>query len=80
MLINGEEFFTVKEMAERLEKTNAAVKQLLHKYDLKPVSKDAIYNQAAFEKLKEIPPWGWVKGRPRKVAAEPDKPVSKAPK
>jgi hypothetical protein len=70
MIINGEEYFTVKEMAESLEKSNAAVKQLLHKYDLKPVSKDAIYTKAAFDKLKEIPPWGWVKGRSRKKPEE----------
>jgi len=62
MIINGKEFLTVREMAEMLEKTPMAVKQLLRTKGIKPVSKDALYNIEALETLKTAPP----PGRPRK--------------
>jgi len=66
MIINGKEFLTVREMAERLKKTMIAVKQLLRTKGIKPVSKDALYDFAALEVLENAPP----PGRPRKPKLE----------
>jgi len=66
MLINGEEFLTVRDMAERLNKKTDAVKKLLHNAGLKPISRDALYPVKAFEVIKNAPP----PGRPPKPKAE----------
>ena len=60
--MNGKEFLTVKEMAERLGKTTTNVKQLLRNAGKKPVCKDAIYDIEAYEVIKDAPP----PGRPKK--------------
>ena len=80
MIINGKEFFTVVEMAELLSKKKTAVRQLLHNKGIKPVSKDALYAKEAYETLKEIPPWGWVKGKSRKETELEPTSVSKGRK
>ena len=72
MIINGKEFLTVRDMADRLNKNTDAVKKLLHNAGLKPISRDALYPIEAFNTIKDAPP----PGRPPK--AKPDK--SKAPK
>ena len=72
MFINGKEFLTVEEMAERLGKNKPAIRQLLHNKGHKPVSKDALYAVEAFDEIKNIPPWGWPKGKARKAKEEPE--------
>ena len=62
MTINGKEFLTVKEMAERLNKKPSAVKMLLHLAGEKPVSKDALYDMRSFDAIKNKPG----PGRPKK--------------
>ena len=79
MFINGKEFLTVEEMAEKLGKKKPAVRQLLFNAGEKPVSKDALYAIESFKKIKDAPAWGWPKGKPRKVK-EPEKPVRKPKK
>ena len=69
MLINGEEFFTVKDMEERLEIEPSAVKVRLHTAGEKPISKDALYSLKSFEVIRNVPG----KGRPKKITQE-DKP------
>jgi hypothetical protein len=71
MFINGKEFMTVADMAEREKKTANAIKLLLHKKDIRPISKDALYPIEAYEAIKDAPP----PGRPKKVATA--KPASK---
>jgi len=74
MDINGKEFITVHEMAERLGKKKYAVQKLLQNYGLKPISKDALYPIEAFEAIKNAP----APGRPpKKPASEP--PQEEAP-
>jgi len=65
MFINGKEFLTVRDMAERENKTPDSIKKLLHRKDLRPISKDALYPIEAYEAIKEAK-----LGRPRKQ--EPD--------
>jgi len=62
MFINGKEFLTVKDMAERLKKNKSAVKTLLFRYGYEPVSIDALYSVEAYEAIKDAPP----RGRPKK--------------
>ena len=62
MFINGSEFLTVKEMADRLRKNRSAVKTLLFRYGYEPISRDALYPAEAFEAIKEAP----LRGRPKK--------------
>jgi hypothetical protein len=63
MIINGEEFLTVRDMADRLNKNTDAVKKLLHNAGLKPISRDALYPIEAYNAIKDAPP----PGRPRTV-------------
>jgi len=58
MTVNGKEYITIKEMAERLGKKPNAVKQLLYNAGIKPVSRDALYEMEAFEAIKDAPPPG----------------------
>jgi benzoyl-CoA reductase/2-hydroxyglutaryl-CoA dehydratase subunit BcrC/BadD/HgdB len=62
MFINGKEFLTVRDMAERLNKNKEAVKKLLHNAGQKPISRDALYPVEAFNAIKDAPG----KGRPKK--------------
>jgi hypothetical protein len=75
MFINGKEFLTVKNMAEKLGKETSAVKSLLFRYGIEPISRDALYSIEAFNAIKDAPG----KGRPKK-AATPNKPASKKTK
>jgi hypothetical protein len=76
MFINGKEFLTVRDMAERLEKNASAVKTLLFRYGFEPISRDALYPVEAFNTIKNAPG----KGRPKKAKVEPANPVSKVKK
>ena len=58
MIVNGKEYITIKEMAERLGKKPNAVKQLLYNANIKPVSREALYELEAFEEIKYAPPPG----------------------
>jgi predicted ArsR family transcriptional regulator len=66
MVVNGEEFLTVKEMAEKLGITPNTAKHRLFQLGIKPVSTDAIYDKAAMEAIRNVPG----KGRPRKPKPE----------
>jgi hypothetical protein len=75
MNINGREFFTIREMAEKLGKEYFAVKQALFRAGIKPVTTESLYDEKAFNAIKNSPG----KGRPKKAA--PEKPAkSKKPK
>jgi predicted ArsR family transcriptional regulator len=63
------EGLTIKEMAEILGIAPAAVKQRLFVAQIKPMTKDAVYDKSALEAIRDVPG----KGRPRKKAGE-DKP------
>jgi len=69
MIINGKEFLTVKELAKRSKRTPKAVKQFLYREDIKPVSKDAIYEIEALDALLNAPP----PGRPKNDIKKPKK-------
>jgi len=62
MVINGKEFLTVRDMAERLGKKTSAVKTLLFRYGCEPISRDALYPIEAYQAIKDSPG----KGRPKK--------------
>jgi hypothetical protein len=66
MIINGVEFFTVKDLSEKLEIETSAIKMRLHRAGIKPVSKDALYTEEALRILLETPG----KGRPPKAKPE----------
>ena len=73
MKVNGQEFITVLEMAKRLGIPPNTVKQRLFQHDIKPVSKDALYELSALEAIKNVEI-----GRPKKtVAPESAKPRAK---
>jgi hypothetical protein len=79
MFINGKEFLTVRDMAEKLGKKASAIKTLLFRYGFEPLSRDALYPMEAFNAIKDAPG----KGRPRKVPPVPEppaKPVAKRKK
>ena len=61
MRVNGKEYITVKEMADRLKIEPNTVKQRLYQHDIKPVSKDALYELSALETIKDT-----TMGRPKK--------------
>ena len=62
--MNGKEYITIKEMAEKLGKKPNAVKQLLYNANIKPVSREALYDLEAFETIKKAPS----PGRPKNPA------------
>ena len=68
MEINGKVVWTVKEMAEALGiKPNTVVQRLFQK-GIKPLSKDAIYDESALEHIRNFGPKGF---QPKKPAPEP---------
>ena len=75
MLINGKEFFTVKEMAGRIGISANTTKHRIFELGLKPVSKDALYTAEDLEAIRNVPG----KGRP-KSKPEPAKPAIKGKK
>ena len=64
--IKGEEFFTIREMADILEKDRFAIRQALFRAGIEPVSSEALYDNSALEYLRNVPG----KGRPKKAEAE----------
>ena len=60
------EGLTIKEMAEILGIDPTAVKQRLFVAKIKPITKDAVYDRAALEAIRNVPS----KGRPRKKKPE----------
>jgi predicted ArsR family transcriptional regulator len=54
MLINGKEFFTVKEMADELGISPNTAKHRIFQLGIKPVSTDALYDKSTFEALKKV--------------------------
>jgi len=72
MFINGIEFLTIREMAERLEIKPSAVKVRLHVAGETPISKDALYSIKSFNAIKD----SLGKGRPKKATV----PAKKAKK
>jgi predicted transcriptional regulator len=67
VIINNKEFFTVREMAEKLGRTTNTVKQQLFNKNIKPVAADAIYEASALDAIRNVRS----KGRPPK-AKPPD--------
>ena len=65
-MINGKEFFTVKDMAERLGISSNTAKHRIFELGIKPVSKDALYTEEDFEAIRNVPG----KGRPPKAKPE----------
>jgi predicted ArsR family transcriptional regulator len=77
MIVNGKEFLTVKEMAERLEISPNTAKHRLFQAGIAPTTKDALYDEAALEAIRNVPG----KGRPAKDKPEvPAKPKKGRPK
>jgi hypothetical protein len=62
MKVNGQEYITIQEMAKKLGIPPNTVKQRLFQHEIKPVSKDALYELSSLEAIKNIP-----MGRPKKV-------------
>ena len=65
--VSGDEFFTVEYMSKNSGKNKEAVKKILHRIEIDPVEKNAIYEKKAWDKVKETPG----KGRPKKAKADP---------
>jgi predicted ArsR family transcriptional regulator len=66
MVVNGKEFLTVKEMAEKLGISPNTAKHRIFQLGIKPVSTDALYEVSTLEAIRNVPG----RGRPKK-AAEP---------
>jgi hypothetical protein len=67
------EGLTISEMAEILGKTPNTVTQRLFVANIKPKTKEAIYDKSALEAIRNVPG----KGRPKK---QPEKPINKSKK
>jgi hypothetical protein len=65
-------YYTVQEMAAIEGSSSKTINQRLFRAGIKPVAHDALYDQAAFDAIKNPPP----PGRPKKaqVAHKPDAP------
>lgn len=76
MKVNGQEFITIQEMSKKLGVEPNTVKQRLFQHNIKPVSKDALYELSAFDVIKNVE-----MGRPKKTAGkEAAKPKAAKPK
>jgi hypothetical protein len=53
---------TITEMAKKLGITYLTAKQRLLRLGIKPISKEALYDESALEAISHVPP----KGRPKK--------------
>jgi predicted ArsR family transcriptional regulator len=62
MLVNGKEFFTVREMAEKLGISPNTAKHRIFQLGIEAVSKDALYEASALEAIRNVPG----RGRPKK--------------
>jgi predicted ArsR family transcriptional regulator len=65
MKVNGQEFVTIQEMAKKLSIPPNTVKQRLFQHNIKPVSKDALYDLSALDAIKNT-----AMGRPKKAAGQ----------
>jgi transposase len=65
MIINGKEYLTIKEISERTGKETNTIKQWFFTHDIKPITKDALYDKSVLDILKNTPG----KGRPKKAPA-----------
>jgi predicted ArsR family transcriptional regulator len=72
MKVNGQEYITVQEMAKKLGIPPNTVKQRLFQHDIKPVSKDALYELSALSAIKDT-----AMGRPKKTTVLEVKPKTK---
>jgi hypothetical protein len=68
VIINGIEFLTVKEMAQKLDLDPTVVKQRLFTAQIRPLSRDALYPASALDAIRNVPS----KGRPAKKPKTPD--------
>ena len=64
--MNGKKFFTAREMAEILGINLKAANLRIFRAGIKPVSKDALYDESALEAIRNVPG----KGRPPKARPE----------
>jgi predicted ArsR family transcriptional regulator len=64
MIVNGKEFLTVREMAEKLGISPNTAKHRIFQLGIKPVSTDALYEVSALEAIRDVPG----RGRPPKKA------------
>jgi predicted ArsR family transcriptional regulator len=65
---------TITEMAKKLGITYLTAKQRLLRLGIKPVTKEALYDESALEAIRNVPG----KGRPPKT--KPEEPAKTAPK
>jgi hypothetical protein len=65
------EGLTIKEMAEKLQISPNTVKQRLFQRGIKPFCKDALYEPAALEQIKDFKPKGF---QPKVEPEASDKP------
>jgi hypothetical protein len=70
MIINGIEFWTVKEMAKKLGLDPTVIKQRLFTAKIHPFTHDALYPASALEAIRKVSG----KGRPRKAKPEAPEP------
>jgi len=63
MKVNGQEFITIREMSKILGVPSNTIKQRLFQKNIKPVSKDALYNLSVLETIRNP-----IMGRPPKKA------------
>lgn len=75
MKVNGKEYITISEMAKLLKVAPNTIKQRLFQQDIKPVSKDALYDLSALEKIKDTK-MGRPPKTPEKGKAKPSKKTS----
>jgi hypothetical protein len=68
MIINGIEFWTVKEMAKELGLDPTVIKQRLFTAQIHPFTRDALYPASALEAIRKVPG----KGRPVKKVKAPE--------
>jgi len=67
MKVNGQEFITIKEMSKILGVPANTIKQRLFQKNIKPISKDALYEISVLEIIKST-----TMGRPKNLKT-PDK-------
>jgi transposase len=71
MIINGKEYLTITEIAEKTGKEKNTIKQWFFTHGIKPITKDALYEKSVLDILKDAPG----KGKPKKAAADKGKPA-----
>jgi hypothetical protein len=72
MKLNGE-YFSLQEMADKLNLKFSTVSMRLHRLGIEPVTSEALYDKSALEAIRNVPG----KGRPKK---QPEPTVKKAKK